>query len=572
MLNDIHNHIFSDWHPLFIFNVNIISQYLKSLFSDINITLLIAYFFIGVIVIAFLFVIYKTSKFTDQRVLRKDDLIAVSLQPSYHVSQDEDRRPINPPFAYSTIEKEESGRLRYVVIEPALTEQGRKYLNEIRRLLFEEIDVNLETLKSLDEAERYLREKVQELAENHRFKLDPDVLEEIDYYIIRDSLHYRKIDVLMRDPLIEDVSCDGPDVPIYVWHRECESMPTNVVLNRDELDAFIMKLAYSSGRHISIASPMLDASLPDGNRIQLTFRKEVTRKGSTFTIRKFKEDPLTITDLIINKTLTSGIAAFLWYLIEKGASILVAGGTASGKTTTLNTLSLFLTPDSKVISIEDTPELNIPHENWISSIERTGFGVRSSEAEITMFELLRAAIRQRPDFLIVGEVRGAEAYNLFQAMATGHGGMGSIHGESPRAVINRLTTEPMNIPLSLIPTLNVIVMQTKVKLRERIVRRITSVTEPIYDNRTDDIVFNDVFQRDPESDSFYPMGQSLTLEKFSQTRGENLEYIMKELETRKRVLDMITSKRIRSNVEVSQVIRDYYINSMEAIAKLSVVE
>jgi flagellar protein FlaI len=260
-----------------------------------------------------------------------------------------------------------------------------------------------------------------------------------------------------------------------------ESLPTNIIFKDEaELNSFIIRLAYLTGKNISIASPILDATLPDGSRIQLTYGNEITRRGSTFTIRRFRVDPLTISDLIAFNTLSSDMAAYLWYIIENRASVLVAGGIAAGKTTMLNCLSMFIKPEMKIVSVEDTQELNLPHENWVPSVIRLGFGHEDKgSGSITLFDLLKAAVRQRPDYIIVGEIRGEEAYTLFQAMATGHLGMCTIHAESVEAVINRLESEPMNIPKSLIAMIDVIMVMARTEIEGKPARRTLTATEVV---------------------------------------------------------------------------------------------
>jgi len=471
--------------------------------------------------------------------------------------------PLKEPYAYAAIARDpETMGLKYVVIEPTLQEEEKKALQRIKEILIETLEVDSRKLGSKEKAESYLKEKVDEIIKNYKIKLNPETIDKIKYYIVRDFIGFGKIDALMHDHMIEDISCDGYNVPIYVWHREYESIPTNIVFEDEkELDSFVIRLAYLSGRHISIANPILDASLQDGSRIQLTLGKEVTRKGSTFTIRRFRADPLTIPDLISFNTLSSEMAAWFWFIIEKKANILIGGETASGKTTTLNSLSAFIPPDHKIITIEDTPELNLPHQNWIPSVARIGFGPAGSTAEITLFDLLKAAMRQRPDYVIVGEVRGKEAFTLFQAMATGHGGLSSIHCDSVVSAINRLESEPMNVPRSLILTLNVIAMQTRVKLVKKIARRLAHVAEIVgMDPVSKEILLNDVYKWDPVKDSFTYSGRSILLEKIIERFGLSEDKVKQELERRKTVLEWMVKNKIRRFNEVGKVIRDYYMN------------
>jgi flagellar protein FlaI len=328
-------------------------------------------------------------------------------------------------------------------------------------------------------------------------------------------------------------------------------------------------LAYLAGKNISIASPILDASLPDGSRIQLTYGNEVTRRGSTFTIRRFRVDPLTISDLIAFNTLSSEMAAYLWYIIENRASILVAGGVASGKTTMLNCLSMFIKPEMKIVSVEDTQELNLPHENWIPSVARLSFGNEDKGAgNITLFELLKAAVRQRPDYIIVGEVRGEEAYTLFQAMATGHLGMSTIHAESVEAVINRLESEPMNIPKNLIAMTDVIMIMARTEVEGRPARRAVNVTEVTgLAQNTKNITTEEVFQWKAKEDKFDFSGHSGLLEKHMTKTGIIEEDLKRELHRRKTVLEWMVRKGIRRYTDVANVIREYYANPERALQK-----
>jgi flagellar protein FlaI len=478
--------------------------------------------------------------------------------------------PLQEPYSYAAISRDpQTGGLRYLVIEPTLRESERGLLTKIKTVLVEELKVDLKSLSVKDKAEHYLREQVERIIKDYKIVIEPETLDKLMYYISRDFIHFGKIDPLMRDHMIEDISADGIGIPLYIWHREYESIPTNLAFNDGrDLDSFVTKLAYLSGRHISIATPMVDASLPDGSRIQLTYSKEVTRRGSTFTIRRFRADPLTIADLISFGTVSAQMSAYFWYLIERKMSLLIGGGTASGKTTSLNALSMFIVPDFKVISIEDTAELNLPHENWIPSVARTGFGAVGSPAEISLFDLLKAAMRQRPDYIIVGEVRGTEAYTLFQSMATGHGGLSSMHADSVTAAIHRLESEPMNIPPTLIMTLDVIAMQSRVRVAEHSTRRMTHIAELVrIDPVSKEILINDVFRWEPKNDKFAYSGRSYALEKIVERHGVPMDVIRKELDRRKTVLEWLVKVGIRRYTDVSAVIRDYYADSTKMYEK-----
>jgi len=468
--------------------------------------------------------------------------------------------PLREPHVYAAISKDpQTMSLKYLVMEPTLTDQEKSALKAIKGILFQVLDVDMRSLGSTEDSEKWLKEKIRRIIKDYKIDIEEGTVDKLEYFLIRDLISFGVIDPLMHDHMIEDISCDGPKVPVYVWHRRYESIPTNVLFeDENELDSFVVRLAYLAGKHISIANPMLDASLGDGSRIQLTYAREVTRKGSTFTIRRFRADPLSVVDLVDLNTMNYEMAAWFWFAIEKKSNILIAGGTASGKTTALNSLSVFIPTNSKIVTIEDTAELNLAHENWISSLARIGFG-SSGAADITLFDLLKAAMRQRPDYVIVGEVRGDEAFTLFQAMATGHGGISSIHADSPTSAFSRLESEPMNIPRSLLTILDTIAMTSRVRVADRSTRRVTSIVEVVeLDPVSREIILNEVFRWDPTKDSFEYSGRSILVDRAVKEFGLTKEYVSEELRRRKMLLEWMYLNKIRRFSDVGRVIRDYY--------------
>lgn len=479
--------------------------------------------------------------------------------------------PIYEPYVYAAIVRVPATQeIRYEIIEPTLLKEEENQLKEIKDLLIEEIDISLNDLETKEKAEEYLRSKVHETIKDYRIKIAEEAIGKLMYYIIRDFIGYGKIDPFMKDHLIEDISADGVNIPIYIWHREYESLPTNITYeDADELNSFIVRLAYLAGKHISIATPMLDATLPDGSRIQLTYGTEVTRRGPTFTVRRFRVDPLTISDLMSFNTLSSEMAAYLWYAIENRASILVAGGVAAGKTTTLNCLSMFIKPELKIVSVEDTAELNLPHENWIPSVVRTGVGSKGrGTGAITLFDLLKSAVRQRPDYIIVGEVRGEEAYTLFQAMSTGHLGMCTIHAESVVAAFRRLESEPMNIPRFLLAMIDAVMIQSRIEIKGKPARRALKVTEVVdLDPKTKELLTNEVYRWDAKRDIFSYSGRSHILERNMKKMGLDQDEVQGELLRRKAVLEWMVKNNIRRYTDVATVIREYYADPARVYRK-----
>jgi flagellar protein FlaI len=452
------------------------------------------------------------------------------------------------------------GGLRYQVIEPELSERDQKAFEIIKKLLMTELSVSLGEIKSKKEAERRLKNKIATMIKKYRLKIPPKNIEKINYFAVRDFIYLGKIEPLMRDHMIEEISCDGTNIPIYVWHREHESMPTNIIFEKEaDLNNFARKMAYVCGKHVSIADPIIDASLPGGSRINLTLGHEITKRGSTFTIRRFRADPITVIDLIKFGTMSVDIAAYMWYLAEKRSTMLIAGGTASGKTTALNALATFIRPGQKVVSIEDTQELNLPHENWIPAVSRQSF-TDTQIGEINQFDLLRAALRQRPDIIIVGETRGREAYTLFQAMATGHGGFSSIHADSVEATLTRLTSSPMDVPKSLIAnSLDLITLQLKIRIGEKSARRIIQVSEiDGIDHKTGEIKTHEIFKWNPREDRHEFMGDSVVFNRIKERDGDTDEKINYELTKRRLALEWMVKNEIRDHKEVSNNIMEYY--------------
>ena len=399
-----------------------------------------------------------------------------------------------------------------------------------------------------------LNKEEQEQAEKH-------AKERVFYHIFREFLGYGKIDILMSDTGIEDISCDGQQAPVFIYHKKYDAISTNIKFDSElELDSFVVRLSQISGKQISIYSPIVDGKLPDGSRLQTTLARTVT-KSSTFTIRKFKEKPLTPIDLIDYQSLSVEMGAYFWMAIERGASILFCGGTASGKTTALNALSLFIPSQNKIVSIEDTREVSLPHDNWIAGTTREGFSASDEKTgkDINMFDLIRAALRQRPKVIIVGEVRGKEAYSLFQAMATGHTSYATVHASDIHTLIQRLENPPIQLPRALLTSLDIIVFQNAVDIMGKTVRRMTSVTEIVkLDPDTNQLIFMEPFKWVSKTDDrFESSGVSKILNNIRVQNDWSEEQISKELENRKTILTWMLKKNIRDFKDVGRIVADY---------------
>ena len=334
----------------------------------------------------------------------------------------------------------------------------------------------------------------------------------------------------------------------------------------DELNEFVVKLAQKCNKTISIAEPLLDGALPDGSRVQATLGTDIARKGSNFTIRKFTERPLTPIHMIKFGTLNSLQLAYLWLAIENGKSILISGGTATGKTSLLNALSLFIRPAAKVVSIEDTAELRLPHPHWIPEVARNPLSIKGHTGEVTLFDLLKSSLRQRPDYIVLGEVRGKEAYVLFQQMATGHPSLATIHAASIPQLIDRLITPPISLPPTLIENIDIIVFLMNSRHKGSYIRRANTVRE-ILGVEKERPVTRKLFEWNSLTDSFETKEKSIVLEKIAARLGITADEITSEIIRRKIILEWMVSQQIYDYREVSKVIDTYY-NTPERLVDL----
>ena len=453
----------------------------------------------------------------------------------------------------------------YDVIEPVLTDKQEQNKNKLIVLFKKYADIDVyegDTKQKWDILEKAL----EKIVHDKQIRLEKNEKDIIFYYIIREFAGFGRIDILMHDPDIEDISCDGHGIPIFIVHKQYESIKTNIIYkDADELDSFVVKLSQMCGKQISVYEPVVDGKLADGSRLQTTLGRTITML-STFTIRRFREDPLTPIDLLNNHTISLELAAYFWLTIEKGCNILFCGGTASGKTTMLNALSLFVPPSYKIVSIEDTREINLPHENWIAGTTRSGFtstDILKTTRDIDMFDLIRVALRQRPRVIIVGEVRGKEAYSLFQAMTTGHLSYSTVHASDMHTLIQRLENPPISLPRALLTSLDTIVFLNSVIVKGDPVRRITNVTEIIeLDAGTNRLVTMTPFEWiGGNEDRFQNNGASRLLYKIRVENGWSDAQLHQELQNRMDVLEWMRKKELRSYTDVGKIVGTYMKDS-----------
>lgn len=462
---------------------------------------------------------------------------------------------LKPPFSYANIlYNEEKSSYLYFVDEVKLNHEENEIFENLHRL----IEQSLESPDTIEDNPNFDEQLNAVLKENEKMfsGISAVSMEKVKYYLKRNIAGFGLIDPLMHDNNIEDISCSGTDSPIYVWHRNYDSIPTSTIFTSEEkLNSFVSRIVFRSGKNISTAFPISDLALQGNHRISVLYQKEVTPKGTSFTIRKFKEDPLTVIDLINFGTIDLQIAAYLWMLVEEKMSFIIIGSTGSGKTTLLNAITGLVNPDHKIFSVEDVSEININHENWFTLVSRTGFGL-SGEGEIGLYDLIKAGVRHRPDYIVVGEIRGSEAYVMFQAMATGHGGLCTMHADSLESAIKRLQQKPMDIPPAYVSLMNcsLVVKRVKEKGTGQSVRRAITVSEIINANSS-----HAAFSWNPKTDYFdNNLQDSILFKRIAESTGRDVQEVLEEYEKRKHILKWMHEHNIRDYKKVGEIIGKYY--------------
>jgi flagellar protein FlaI len=478
------------------------------------------------------------------------------------------------PFAGVDIKWDDQKKeVIYNVGEPKLSEKERQIKEKLVNGLLEVLDIELSAIKKKGEAIEYLEEHVKSIIDEYQIKLSKRVYLKIMYYIFRDFIGLNEIEPILQDPYVEDISCVGVGIPLYVIHRKYGSIKTNIVFDDvKELTEFVVKLAERCGRFISYAEPLLDGTLPDGSRVQASFSKDITTRGPSFTIRKFMQIPLSPIDLINRKTVSSEVLAYLWVAVENGSSILIAGGAGTGKTTLLNVLSMFIPPTAKIVTIEDTRELNLTHENWVPTVTRISF--MKGVGEVSMFDLLKTSFRQTPDYVIVGEVRGKEAYVMFQGMASGIPAIGTMHAGRVEDVIYRLETPPIELSPSLVDTLDLIIVMVHAREKGESERRLKEIDEiQSVDPDTGKARQIRYYYWLSDKDNFGKYaGDSWLLQELSRIKGQSVSSLKKEIEKRKLLLEWMQKKKIRYFKDVAALFSEYYKDPKKVLEKAKIIK
>ncbi|QSW98091.1 ATPase, T2SS/T4P/T4SS family [Haloterrigena alkaliphila] len=468
-----------------------------------------------------------------------------------------------------TVIEDEARRLlkRYDLFEKTSGSTQESVLDTLRNLLDDDEDVDDEERSGPDPLEGIEVRPEPAILEDDPDTLNEYQVEKLLYLLKRNFIGYERIDGIKHDINVEDISVDGYNSPVFVYHSEYEQIISNIYHGEDELDDFVVKLAQRSGKGISKRLPQVDATLPDGSRAQLTLGKEVSDHGTNYTIRQFKDVPFTPIDLINWNTFSLDEMAFLWLCIENHKSLIFAGGTASGKTTSLNAVSLFIPSSAKIVSIEDTREVELPQRNWIASVTRPSFA-DDEQGDVDEFDLLEAALRQRPDYIVMGEIRGEEGRTLFQVMSTGHTTYTTFHADSVDEVLKRFTTDPINVSKTMFTALDLVSIQTQTRVQGRKVRRNKSLTEiNHYEAEHDEINVQDVYQWQAETDEYLKMGDSNTLEEIQFDRGWSTEKLEDELFKRQVILAYLIKNGLNTYAEVAATVQAF-INDPDTILTL----
>ena len=463
---------------------------------------------------------------------------------------------------------------QYNVFKQKYSSEEKLLLSELRENLVdlaissdESLQVNEDKL--LNDIKNFLFAKLANNSQNNT--ISNEYLDNLARKLFQDLVGYGEIDPLIRDDNLEEIMVIGIDKPVFVYHREYGMMKTNILFkDAGEVMNLIDSIARQINRRIDQESPILDGRLPDGSRVNATI-PPISADGPSMTIRKFKRDPLTIIDLINSKTISVELAAFFWLCFDglgvKSANAIISGGTSSGKTTTLNALSSFINPKERIITIEDTLELQIPHEHVIR-METRPPNVEN-RGELTMNDLVKNSLRQRPDRIIVGEVRGSEAITLFTALNTGHSGFGTLHSNDARETITRLTNVPMSVPNIMISAIDFIIMQNRIYRSDGVsFRRISEVAE-VSGIEEGVIQLNKIFEWDPQSDTIKNVGiTSKTLTEIANVSGNSLNSLYDEIKNREIVLQHMVDWNIRSIKDVSTVLEMYYLDSQKVLNRI----
>lgn len=516
-------------------------------------------------------------------------IIPVIGEPEYHLTLDRAMKNIDypniiypvgdPMFVHISRERGAVGK-NYTVIEPSMDDETRKRYEVILDKMIELANRLPVPFKTEDMAPVLLKifDEIVEVQDDvgkkgvmgnlfsTKILVNRGEYEIMKYFLIRDRIGYSKLEPLFNDPYLEDIHCVGVGA-ISAIHKIFEHIHTNLVFKNDlELNKYIVETSERVERPVSDARSVVDAIMPDGSRVNFIYGREISLEGSSFTVRKFSDVPVSVTQVVNWGTMSSMMAAYLWLALENGMNIFVCGETASGKTTTLNAIAAFIKPEDKIFTVENTPEVTIPHSTWQHLVTREA----GKETDVTLFTLLIAALRSRPNYIIVGEIRGEEGNVAFQAMQTGHPVMSTFHAGSPHSMIQRLTGHPINVPIASIDNLNVVLIQQAVSIKGHMSRRVMSITElERYYEAQKKVITRQVFNWEPQTDKhrFRGLYNSYILEKKIATilGYEDTRDIYKELFKRAKIIEGMIANQIFNYYDVWELLKRLRSEGVDAL-------
>ena len=434
---------------------------------------------------------------------------------------------------------------KYLIFLDDLKDEEKKVFDFIVKTL-EGMNVSFDELEKVG-PERYLTRQIHRIIDEYNLELKKKSVERVVYFLKRNLLGLGKIEELMKDRNVENISCDGPGIPVFVYHNKHGFIKTNIVFKtEDELSGFVLKLAQKCNEYVSVVNPIVEGHLSDRSSVHMTYGSSVTPRGSTFTINKFRSDPLTPIDLVENNIMSVEMMAYFWLVVEHGFNAIITGENNTGKTTVLNAISLFIPRNAKIISVEKNHELNLPHPNWVPEITHEGL-LKNYSKNIDVYDAMKAAARQRPNYLIVGDIQEREAYLFFQTMSTGQTAFSTFFAHSAQDLIHRLEEKPINLPRIMLGCLDLICVQTSTYVKKRRLKRCKKIIEVIdIDPKTGEVLTNEVFTWDPIEDKFIYSGKSYLLEQIRKKLGINVEDLKKEINKRTSYLTQLSEEEMRN--------------------------
>lgn len=476
--------------------------------------------------------------------------------------------PVGDPI-FIHVQKSSKSVPLYSVIQPSLTEEEKKIYEKIVARLVELGDsLPMPKLdKDVKEVMIQLFDRIVKIGDGQskgflqvdkRITVTEPQYLMLKYTLLRDRIEYGKLAPLFLDPYLEDIHCTGLG-KIYCIHKIFKMVMTNLIFDNDfDLNKYVIEVSERAGRPVSDAISCVDAIMPDGSRVNFLYGRDVSLGGSSFTIRKFSDVPVSITQLVNWNTFSKELAAYLWLALENGMNMFICGETASGKTTTLNASASFIRPEAKVYTVENTPEVTMPHDVWQHLCTRES----GLAHDITYQDLLVAALRSRPNYIIVGEIRGEEGLIAFQAMQTGHSVMSTFHAGSATMMIQRLTGHPIKVPITSVDNLNIVLIQMAVMHEGHSIRRVLEVVEiERYYEPDNKMVTRKVFNWNALNDTheFVGIFNSYVLEeKIAKTIGyADTRDIYEDLKLRARIIQKMIDLKIFDYYEVWNILKNF---------------